>query len=38
MGELKSPNFVLPLFSRWYKEKFAEEYPRNRKAVIPFIY
>lgn len=23
---------------KWYLDKFAEEYPKNRKAVIPFIY
>ncbi|XP_057538268.1 steroid 5-alpha-reductase DET2 isoform X2 [Amaranthus tricolor] len=23
---------------KWYLEKFKEEYPRNRKAVIPFLY
>ncbi|CAA0836315.1 Steroid 5-alpha-reductase DET2 [Striga hermonthica] len=23
---------------RWYLEKFGEDYPSNRKAVIPFVY
>ena len=23
---------------RWYKEKFGDEYPKNRKRMIPFIY
>ncbi|KAI4324424.1 hypothetical protein MLD38_029916 [Melastoma candidum] len=23
---------------RWYLEKFGEDYPKNRKAVIPFLY
>lgn len=23
---------------KWYLEKFKEEYPKNRKAVIPFLY
>lgn len=23
---------------QWYVEKFAEDYPKNRKAVIPFLY
>ncbi|KAK1373144.1 Steroid 5-alpha-reductase DET2 [Heracleum sosnowskyi] len=23
---------------RWYLEKFGEDYPKNRKAVIPFVY
>lgn len=35
---------VLPLFAQavgahqWYKDKFKDEYPKNRKAIIPFIY
>lgn len=23
---------------RWYLEKFGDDYPKNRKAVIPFVY
>ncbi|NRB41192.1 MAG: DUF1295 domain-containing protein [Pseudomonadales bacterium] len=35
---------VLPLFAQavgahqWYKEKFQEEYPKERKAIIPYLY
>ena len=23
---------------QWYKEKFGKEYPKNRKAIIPFLW